>query len=73
MMAPWRDVGSNVTTDSATNLDAVLAAPGLAGGPAELAAAGRPDLSIEALVLEGPFSALFTERELAVARERLGR
>jgi hypothetical protein len=52
---------------------AVLAQPGLAGGLAELAAAGRPDLSIEALLLEEPFDALFTAEELAAARERLGR
>lgn len=52
---------------------AVLAQPGLAGGLEEFAAAGRPDLSIEALVLEQPFDALFTAEELAAARERLGR
>ncbi len=52
---------------------AVLAQPGLTGGLEEFAAAGRPDLSIETLVLEQPFDALFTAEELAAARERLGR
>lgn len=52
---------------------AVLAEPALAGGLAELALAGRADLSVEALVLEEPFCALFTAAELANARERLGR
>jgi hypothetical protein len=52
---------------------AVLAQPGLAGGLAELAAAGRPDLSIEALLLEEPFDMLFAAEEQATARERLGR
>ena len=52
---------------------ALLAQPGLAGGLAEFAAAGRPDLSIEALVLESPFDALFTAAELATVRGRLGK
>jgi 5-methylcytosine-specific restriction protein A len=37
-----------------------------------LLAAGRPDLSVEALLLEPRFAALFTENELQKARERLG-
>lgn len=52
---------------------AVLAQPALAGGLGELSAAGRPDLSIEALILEPPFVSLFTAGELATARERLER
>lgn len=51
----------------------VLAQPGLAGGLAELVAAGRPDLSIEALLVDGVFDTLFAPEELAAARERLGR
>jgi hypothetical protein len=49
----------------------ILADPSLAGGLAELAIAGRPDLNVEALVLEPSFASLFSAAELEVARERL--
>jgi hypothetical protein len=52
---------------------AVLAQPALAGGLGELAAAGRPDLSIEALILDPSFESLFTAEELATAHERAER
>ena len=42
-------------------------------GFAELLLAGRPDLTVEALVLKQEFQPLFSEAELRVARERLGR
>src|SRR5687767_10743109 len=38
-----------------------------------LADAGRPDLSLEAVVLSPEFRNLFTEQELAVAEQRLKR
>ena len=34
--------------------------------------AGRPDLTLEAIILQPPFRTLFTDEELAVAAERLG-
>ncbi len=34
--------------------------------------AGRPDLTLEAIILQPPFRTLFTDAELAVAAERLG-
>lgn len=34
--------------------------------------AGRPDLTLEAIILQPPFRTLFTDDELAVAAERLG-
>lgn len=47
----------------------------LAGKPSDgftrLWEAGRLDLSLEALAVEGPWNALFTESELATARRRL--
>jgi hypothetical protein len=46
----------------------VLANPAIVGGLAELAAAGRNDLSIEAVILERSFAPLFTTEELIVAR-----
>src|SRR5262249_11768073 len=50
---------------------AILADPALLGGLAELAGAGRPDLSVERLILEPTFAPLFTPAELEVAHERL--
>jgi len=38
---------------------------------AELLLAGRPDLTMEALVLRPEFSPLFTPKELTTAAERL--
>jgi hypothetical protein len=40
-------------------------------GFAELLLAGRPDLTMEALVLRPEFSPLFTPKELTTAAERL--
>lgn len=40
-------------------------------GLAELSLAGRLDLSMEQLVLQAPWSQLFTEQELQTARDRL--
>ncbi|WP_019008024.1 hypothetical protein [Deinococcus aquatilis] len=40
-------------------------------GFAELYTHGRLDLSLEALVLKTPYYTLFTEEEIAVARQRL--
>ena len=51
----------------------LLAGQRIHDGFAELLLAGRPDLTVEALVLEPEFQHLFPETELRVARERLGR
>lgn len=51
----------------------LLAGERVHDGFAELFLAGRPDLTVEALVLKPEFQPLFTEAELQVARERLGR
>lgn len=51
----------------------LLAGQRIHDGFAELLLAGRPDLTVEALVLEPEFQHLFSEAELRVARERLGR
>jgi hypothetical protein len=42
-------------------------------GLGELIIAGRPDLTVEALVLREEFQPLFSDGELRTARERLGR
>ncbi len=42
-------------------------------GFGELLLAGRPDLTVEALVLKPEFQTLFSDEELRVARQRLGR
>lgn len=51
----------------------LLAGERIHDGFAELLLAGRPDLTVEALVLKPEFQPLFSEAELRVARERLGR
>jgi hypothetical protein len=51
----------------------LLAGERVHDGFAELLLAGRPDLTVEALVLKPEFQPLFSEAELRVARERLGR
>jgi hypothetical protein len=51
----------------------LLAAERIHDGFAELLLAGRPDLTVEALVLRQEFQPLFSESELRIARERLGR
>jgi hypothetical protein len=51
----------------------LLAGDHIHDGFAELLLAGRPDLTVEALVLRDEFQSLFSEEELRVARERLGR
>lgn len=38
----------------------------------KLIEAGRPDLTLEAIILQDKFRRLFTREELAIARERLG-
>ena len=48
----------------------ILDTPELAGGLGELAAAGRADLRVAALVSDGTFASLFTAEEMAVARSR---
>ncbi len=50
----------------------VLARPGLAGALGEFAAAGRRDLSIEALALEEPFTLLFSPWDRSLAKAHLG-
>lgn len=49
----------------------LLASPTVSEGFAALWQCGRLDLTVEALVLRAPWSALFTEQELTTARERL--
>jgi len=49
----------------------LLASHSIGYGFAELLLAGRPDLTMETLVLRPEFSALFSPEELAVAAERL--
>jgi hypothetical protein len=51
----------------------LLAGERIHDGFAELLLAGRPDLTVEALVLRSEFQSLFSDDELQVARERLGR
>jgi hypothetical protein len=51
----------------------LLAGERIHDGFAELLLAGRPDLTVEALVLREEFQPLFSESELRIARERLGR
>jgi hypothetical protein len=50
---------------------ALLAAPGVSVGFAALWRCGRLDLTVEALVLSSPWTGLFTEGELSVAKRRL--
>ena len=50
----------------------LLAGDRIHEGFGELLLAGRPDLTVEALVLKPDFQTLFSEEELRVARERLG-
>jgi hypothetical protein len=76
-----REIGYNATrflvmVKELSGLDAahhLLAGDRIHDGFAELLLAGRPDLTVEALVLEPEFQALFSADELRVARERLGR
>lgn len=49
----------------------LLASEDVGYGFAELLLAGRPDLTMEALVLRPEFSPLFTPKELTTAAERL--
>ena len=49
----------------------LLASSSVGDGFVALWEVGRLDLSVEALVLQEPWRALFTEEELAVARQRL--
>ena len=49
----------------------LLASPTVSDGFAALWQCGRLDLTVEALVLRPPWSALFTEQELTTARKRL--
>ena len=49
----------------------LLASPAVSDGFAQLWERGRLDLTVEALVLESPFSELFSEDEIEVARRRL--
>lgn len=49
----------------------LLASPTVSEGFAALWQCGRLDLTVEALVLRPPWSALFTEQELITARKRL--
>jgi hypothetical protein len=51
----------------------LLAGDRIHDGFGELLMAGRPDLTVEALVLNPEFQSLFGPEELKVARERLGR
>lgn len=51
----------------------LLAGERIHDGFAELLLAGRPDLTVEALVLKPGFQTLFSENERQTARERLGR
>ena len=44
---------------------------GYSDGFVELWQCGRPDISMEALILQEPWSSLFTAEEFAVARRRL--
>lgn len=49
----------------------LLASQTISYGFAELLLAGRPDLTVEALVQRSEFVVLFSSDELAVAAERL--
>ena len=49
----------------------LLASPAISDGFAELWERGRLDLTVEAVVVEPKFSALFREDEIAIARRRL--
>ena len=49
----------------------LLQRPGVPAGFAKLAGLGRLDLSMEALVLDPAYQALFTEAERATAAQRL--
>ena len=51
----------------------LLGQKGTSKGFDSLVRLGHPELTVEALVLEDPFFHLFSDAELAVARERLGR
>ncbi|NVN50339.1 DUF262 domain-containing protein [Mycolicibacterium hippocampi] len=51
----------------------LLASPAMSDGFAELWERGRLDLTVEALVIEPQFQALFSEDETAIARRRLSR
>jgi len=51
----------------------LLAADRIHDGFGELILAGRPDLTAEALVLQPELRPLFSDEELRVAQERLGR
>lgn len=51
----------------------LLAGDRIHEGFGELILAGRPDLTVEALVLRPEYRPLFSEDELRVASERLGR
>lgn len=76
-----REIGYNATRFlvMVRELGGLGAAHHLLGGErihdgfAELLLAGRPDLTVEALVLKPEFQPLFSDDELRVARERLGR
>ena len=50
---------------------ALLRAPDLSDGFTTLWELGRLDLTVEALVVRDPWTILFTDQELAVARKRL--
>lgn len=51
----------------------LLASKRIPDGFAELCRLGRLDISMENFVLQEPWSTLFTDAELTVARRRLGR
>lgn len=76
-----REVGYNATRFlvMVRELGGLHAAHRLLGGDrihdgfGELLLAGRPDLTVEALVLNPEFQTFFSEEELRVARQRLGR
>lgn len=51
---------------------ALLRSDRFSDGFVAITLAGRPDLTLEALVLREPWRPLFTDEELAIARRRLG-
>jgi 5-methylcytosine-specific restriction enzyme A len=68
-----RDLKKHGGLEVAKRLLAKTAKAGETKGFLALADAGRPDLSVEAVVLAPEFRSLFSEKELAIAEERLKR
>ena len=68
---PARFLDMVVRQGGVTTAKQLLSSPGLSYGFRKLWEAGRLDLTLEALVIQEPWNVLFTEKELAIARDRL--